>query len=231
MIAHRTGIGRRSRPLRNRLSAGGAGRSTRFLCTSPTLRAVLERAADIRNILDGFEWHREAACRDKPDDATFFPDEPKGVRKQQARIGAGAFLLPLLICKRCPVRRYCLEEAIRPVRFTHAESQVAEGAKVREPVISEAWLEGVWGGTLAYERKFTADMPTAEAVDLLERTFTDRLEVAPQRGSSRQSHLSASPSGSKRIVALLEACHVTATWDQGRPAWPKTWRLSVRPLW
>ncbi len=70
-----------------------------------------------------------------------------------------------------PDRRYCLEDALRPIRFTRAADQIT-----REMSVSEISVEGVWGGTLASDRRAVAGIPTEEAADLMEQTSTERLE-------------------------------------------------------
>ncbi|MBA3690582.1 MAG: hypothetical protein H0W82_04105 [Actinobacteria bacterium] len=42
--------------------------------------------------------------------------------------------------------------------------------------VSEISVEGVWGGTLASDRRAVAGIPTEEAADLMEQTSTERLE-------------------------------------------------------
>ncbi len=47
---------------------------------------MLDVAPDLREILAGFSWHLEAACRGEPDERTFFPEEPKDVTQQKSRM-------------------------------------------------------------------------------------------------------------------------------------------------
>lgn len=54
-------------------------------------------------------WRDEAACRDVPDPAMFFPDEGwKTSATKAALIGQAK-----QICARCPVTQACLDDAVR----------------------------------------------------------------------------------------------------------------------
>jgi WhiB family redox-sensing transcriptional regulator len=70
------------------------------------------------------EWKVRAACREAPDKSVFFPERATEVATQNLVKQAKA------ICKRCPVRRECLDYALE-----HYEKH------------------GVWGGTTERERR------------------------------------------------------------------------------
>lgn len=69
---------------------------------------------------DPAEWMRDAACKGRNGDGKFFPTLGENHKWEAAKA----------ICERCPVRRECLEYALRNVQHF-----------------------GVWGGTTERERK------------------------------------------------------------------------------
>jgi WhiB family transcriptional regulator, redox-sensing transcriptional regulator len=77
----------------------------------------------IRDVSDRLAWQADAACR-AADPADFFPDGPENAPPVAAQIERAK-----QVCSACPVRRECLEYAMR-TRAPH----------------------GVWGGTTEEER-------------------------------------------------------------------------------
>lgn len=74
-------------------------------------------------------WHVKASCRGPQADVFFPPPHVERKEERQEREGAAK-----AICDRCPVRRPCLDYAIR----------------IREP-------HGIWGGLNELERKHLLD--------------------------------------------------------------------------
>ena len=178
--------------------------------TTPWGSAGISVAPDVRDILDrGLPWHREAACRDTPQ-VTFFPDETSDPPRMAARIGAGAFLEPLLACQECPVRRPCLEAGFvkTPIYYTQTHAENDRYAERETETVSWVASEGVWGGSLKYEREAVRHFPIPAAVDLLEASFDVRLaartsawreRVAGSRVRTRRTRRT------RRIQAALDA--------------------------
>lgn len=110
-------------------------------------------------------WAVATACQDEPPD-WWFPDSR--TMKRLGRIGSPSILFPLLVCETCPVRRACLTAAFEPIAYTLRDDVVAETAPI---------TEGVWGATTLEDRLAVADVPVAEAIDLLEHTLPERMEL------------------------------------------------------
>ena len=178
--------------------------------TTPWGSPGISVAPDVRDILDrGLPWHQEAACRDTPE-VTFFPDETSDPPRMAARIGAGSFLEPLLLCAACPVRRYCLEAGFMKTPIYYAQTHAENDRYAERETETVSWVpsEGVWGGTLKYEREAVRHLPIPAAVDLLEATFDARLaartsawreRVAGSRVRTRRTRRT------RRIQAALDA--------------------------
>jgi len=85
-------------------------------------------APSLLEILERYDWHERAACRDEPDERTFFPEPQSGSKTKRDSLASPSVLLPVLICLGCPARRECLEEALRPVSFQHGtRERIAPG--------------------------------------------------------------------------------------------------------
>jgi hypothetical protein len=139
-------------------------------------------APDLRDVLRDLlaSWHRDAACQDEPTE-TFFPD-PSYERRLP---GGPTVVTPLLFCERCPVRRPCLAEGFRvwaaPVR---SDYQVPESLRF----VATITTVGVWGGSSDRDRWGVRHLPVDEAIEVLDRTFHQRLEAriaAFRRGSMK----------------------------------------------
>jgi hypothetical protein len=105
--------------------------------TRPCGRGDTERAPSLLAILESYDWHQRAACYDEPDARTFFPEQ----QNKHDDAASPAMLLPLLFCLRCPVRRQCLEEGLKPVRLGTAPENAplrpqssGNGAACRRPL-------------------------------------------------------------------------------------------------
>jgi hypothetical protein len=113
-------------------------------------------------------WHSEAACAGRGD--VFLCDDTLG----WAHPESPTVLLALLICAGCPVRRPCLEESLREARVPlvgpHSTGEPAvPGSSTGAPA------SGVWAGTTLGDRRKVRRLPRAEAAELLEREFPERL--------------------------------------------------------
>jgi WhiB family transcriptional regulator, redox-sensing transcriptional regulator len=73
-------------------------------------------------------WRQEAACRDK-DPSTWFPAQNERV------VARGSYAVAKRICRECPVRQECLDEALRCERG-----------------LAVTLRSGMWGGLLPSER-------------------------------------------------------------------------------
>lgn len=145
------------------------------------------RAPDLRQVLDRFAWHEQAACAGTDD---HFPDLT-GVNRTS--LASGAVLLPLLVCAGCPVRKPCLSDALGRHLFTHeADRQVSESRVV-----------GIWGATTTDERAALDHLPVAEAVEMLEATLPDRLAARVAAWRQRPNPNRATKKD-RRITELLE---------------------------
>lgn len=129
---------------------------------------------DLRDILDAHlsGWRAEAECRDEPDDELFLSD--KNLPRMQP--GSPTVVLALMLCARCPVRRPCLLEALRPTHL--AVQRYSDAGEPQWILLGGIQATGIWGGTTEAERTAAGrtGLTTSEIVDAFEATFTERLE-------------------------------------------------------
>jgi hypothetical protein len=118
------------------------------------------------------DWHRDAACKDEPDERLFFVEVAGATSKPH--LAEAALLLSFLICADCPVRSPCLAEAVVPLVIPG----FARPGQFGRDVVTETEYPrrfGTWGGTSEYDRVQVRHLPQAEQAAELERTLADRL--------------------------------------------------------
>jgi hypothetical protein len=128
---------------------------------------------DLRAVLDAHlsGWRAQAECRDEPDEDLFLSD------KNLPRMpGSPTVVLALMLCARCPVRRPCLVEALRPTHL--AVERYSDSGEQQWVLLGGIQVAGIWGGTTESERTAATHigLTTTEIVDALEATFDERLE-------------------------------------------------------
>jgi hypothetical protein len=176
------------------------------------------RTTNFLDVLNRRPWTDRAACKDLDDKADpMFPDLPTSPNRP--RLESGALLLPLLICERCPVRHECLTESLEPVWYTRRE----ETDELRE-VVSQQWVDGVWGGTLLLDRWAVRHLPVADAVEQLEASYAKRLRVRIAAYRHYRSHYRSRGRNVpffKAVDAMLAERRRTVTrFDLGNPGGP-----------
>jgi hypothetical protein len=172
------------------------------------------------DVLNRRPWTDQAACKGLDDKSDpMFPDLPTSPNRP--KLESGALLLPLLICERCPVRHECLVESLEPVWYTRREE-----TDERPEAVTQRWVDGVWGGTLMLDRWAVRDLPVADAVEHLEASYAERLQVRIaeyQRNRSRNRAKGRNVPFSKAVDALLaerEPLPKTCQFGQGNPGGP-----------
>jgi hypothetical protein len=133
-----------------------------------------DRAPDIRDVLARFAWHADALCAEdnRPEDTKegdWFPED--GGRYDP---GSPAWVLPILVCSGCPVRKACAGDALRVYKFSRRDDKFATSCPV-----------GIRGGTTWHDRQAVAHLPVPEAVDVLEASLADRVAVRVAAWRSR----------------------------------------------
>jgi len=134
--------------------------------TRDSLRPVgTPTTSTVSEALARYSWHSQAACAGRED--VFLSDDTLGWTHPESP----TVLLGFLICAGCPVRRPCLQEALRTVHVA-----LAEDADPRVQVSSTtAPASGVWAGTTMADRRKVRRLPRGEALERLEREFPERL--------------------------------------------------------
>jgi WhiB family redox-sensing transcriptional regulator len=101
-------------------------------------------------------WLDRAACKGKPSD--WFVAERGSRKDRRPPIERRA----LALCAKCPVSDECLNYALDNEQF-----QFSVRGNGEEPENVSHWLEGVFAGTTAEDRKATRDMKREQRVPTL----------------------------------------------------------------
>jgi hypothetical protein len=153
-------------------------------------------------------WHRDAACKDEPDERLFFTELSGATSKPH--LADAALLLSQLICASCPVRQPCLAEGVVPLEVP---GFARSGQFGRDVVTATEYPRrfGVWGGTSEYDRVQVRRLPLAEQAAELERTLPDRLaeRIAAWKAVKGSPAKDGRPKNwtrrDRRIAAMLRA--------------------------
>jgi hypothetical protein len=170
-----------------------------------------DRAPDLRDVYDSINagWRRDA-CRG--DDALFLSDRALGKPKN---LGSPTLPLALAICSTCEVRRECLAEGLRDIRIDLAP---LSDAHTRPSATVPA--DGIWGGSTTFDRARVRDLPRAEALARLGRSFPDRLQRSLSAFRRRSGRMALGPRG-RRLVKMVEdgdlAAQTVAAKDAAAP--------------